>query len=194
YSRSSINQYALGLLIFIGLLVNIENIFRLLPDVYGSSAAVIILVGLGNLVSVSAGINGVILSTSALYRYQTWLMFILIALFVTTSMIFIPLFGITGAALATMVSNIIYNMLGVIVVGTRFGLWPYSMAHLKMTFVGLAAASAGYLIPQINLIPDIIVRSLLVTFIFIAGVYFLRLSDDMNGLFGSFMTKMKKKL
>jgi len=194
YSRSSINQYALGLLIFIGLLVNIENIFRMLPEAYGSSAAVIILVGLGNLVSVSAGINGVILSTSALYRYQTWLMFILIALFVTTSMIFIPLFGITGAALAAMVSNIIYNMLGVIVVGTRFGLWPYSMAHLKMTIVGLAAASAGYLIPQITLIPDIIVRSLLVTFIFIAGVYFLRLSDDMNGLFGSFMTKLKNKL
>ena len=194
YSRSSINQYAMGLLIFIGLLVNIENIFRLLPDVYGSSAAVIILIGLGNLVSVSAGINGVILSTSALYRYQTWLMFILIALFVATSMIFIPLFGITGAALAAMVSNIIYNMLGVVVVGRRFGLWPYGMAHLKMTIVGLAAASAGFLIPQITLIPDIIIRSLLVTFIFIGGVYFWRLSDDMNGLFGSFMAKLKNRL
>lgn len=194
YTRSSINQYAMGLLIFIGLLVNIENIFRLLPDVYGSSAAVIILVGLGNLVSVSAGINGVILSTSALYRYQTWLMFILIALFVATSMIFIPLFGITGAALAAMVSNIIYNMLGVVVVGRRFGLWPYGMAHLKMTIVGLAAASAGFLIPQITLIPDIIIRSLLVTFIFIGGVYLWRLSDDMNGLFGSFMAKIRNRL
>jgi O-antigen/teichoic acid export membrane protein len=194
YSRSSINQYAMGLLIFIGLLVNIENIFRLLPDVYRSSSAVIILIGLGNLVSVSAGINGVILSTSALYRYQTWLMFILIALFVTTSMIFIPLFGITGAALAAMVSNIIYNMLGVVVVGRRFGLWPYGMGHLKMTIVGLAAASAGFLIPQITLIPDIIIRSLLVTFIFIGGVYFWRLSDDMNGLFVSFMAKMKNRL
>ncbi len=115
YVRSSINQYAIGLLIFIGLVVNIDNIFRLLPAEYGTSAAVIILISIGNVVSVSTGINSVVLSTSALYRYQTWLMFLLIALFVGTSMIFIPLFGITGAALAAMISNIIYNLLGVVV-------------------------------------------------------------------------------
>jgi len=126
--------------------------------------------------------------------WLTWLMFILIALFVGTSMVFIPLMGITGAALAAMVSNIIYNMLGVVVVGRRFGLWPYGMVHLKMTIVGLAAASAGFLIPQVTLIPDIIIRSLLVTFIFIGGVYFWRLSDDMNGLFASFMAKLKNRL
>ncbi len=194
YSRSSINQYALGLLIFIGLMVNIDNIFRLLPDVYGNSAAVIILIGLGNLISVSAGINGVVLSTSSLYRYQTWLMFILIVLFVATSMILIPLFGITGAALAAMISNIIYNVLGVLVVGKRFGLWPYSVAHLKMTFVALVATAAGYLMPQISLYADIIARSLLVTVIFIAGVYFWRLSGDMTGLFGAITSGIKKRL
>ena len=108
-------------------------------------------------------------------------MFLLIVLFVGTSMIFIPLFGITGAALAAMISNIIYNMLGVVVVGRKFGIWPYSMAHLKMTIVGLVAIVAGYLMPQFSLYPDIMVRSLLVTVIFTAGVYFWRLSDDMNG-------------
>lgn len=194
YTRSSINQYAVGLLIFIGLLVNIGNIFRLLPDDYGSSAAVIILVGLGNLISVSAGIYGVVLSTSSLYRYQTWLMFILIALFVSTSMLFIPLMGITGAALASMISNIVYSMLGVLLVGKKFGLWPYSLAHLKMTFVGLVATAAGYIMPQISLYPDILFRSLLVTVIFIAGVYFWRLSDDMTGLFGSITSGIKKRL
>ncbi len=192
YSRTSINQYAVGLLIFIGLLVNIDNIFRLLPDVYSRSAAVIVLVGLGNLVSVSAGINGVVLSTSSLYRFQTWLMFLLIVMFAGTSMILIPLFGITGAALAGMISNIIYNMLGVIVVGRRFGLWPYSMAHLKMSLVGLVAIVAGYILPQFSLYPDIMVRSLLVTVIFTAGVYFWRLSDDMNGLIASFVSRLKK--
>jgi len=113
YRRSSINQYAIGLLIFTGLVVNLDNIFRLLPEAYGNSGGVIIMVGLGYLISIIAGINGIILSTSTLYRYQTWLMFILVALFVGTSMIFIPLYGINGAALATMISNIIYNMLGV---------------------------------------------------------------------------------
>ncbi len=193
YIRSSISQYAVGLLIFIGLLVNIDNIFRLLPDVYSKSAAVIILISFGNLVSGSAGINGVILSTSSLYRYQTWLMLILIGLFVGTSVIFIPLFGITGAALAAMISNIIYSMLGVVLTGKRFGLWPYSMVHLKMTLVGAAALAAGYLMPEISLIPDIIVRSLLVTVIFTAGVWFWKLSDDLNGVAESLMERFRRR-
>ncbi len=194
YVRSSISQYAVGLLIIIGLLVNIDNIFRLLPDIYSKSAAVIILIGTGNLVSGSAGINGVILSTSSLYRYQTWLMFILIIVFVSTSMVFIPLFGITGAALASMVSTIVNTGLSVFIVGRRFGLWPYSIIHLKMSAVGIVALLAGYALPQMSLLPDIAVRSLLVTVIFAAGVYFWRLSDDMNRVAGSVIGRLKRWL
>lgn len=182
YIRSSINQYAVGLLIFVGLLVNMSNIFRLLPDAYSSTSSVIILIGLGNLITVSSGISSVVLSTSELYRYQTWLMFILIGLFVISSLVCIPLFGITGAAVATSVSGIIYSTLGVIVVGRYFKLWPYRVAHLKMTVIGIVAAAAGYLIPEISLIPDIILRSAAVTLIFTGGVYFLRLSPDLNSL------------
>ena len=193
YVRSSISQYAVGLLIFIGLLVNIENIFRLLPDVYSTGAAVIILISLGNLVSGSAGVNGVVLSTSSLYRYQTWLMFILIALFVGCSMIFIPMLGITGAALAAMISNIIYSMLGVVLTGKRFGLWPYRIVHLKITLVGIVAVTAGWLMPQISLIADILVRSAIVTLIFTAGMWFWKLSEDLNNVADSILSRFRKK-
>ncbi|MDF1559736.1 MAG: oligosaccharide flippase family protein [Bacteroidales bacterium] len=186
YKRSSINQYAIGLLIFTGLVVNLDNIFRLLPEAYGNSGGVIIMVGLGYLISIIAGINGIILSTSTLYRYQTWLMFILVALFVGTSMIFIPLYGINGAALATMISNIIYNMLGVVVAGRKFGIWPFSSSHLKMTFVAVAAALAGFVLPQMSLVTDILLSSLLVTVVYTAGLYYWRLSDDVNNLIDLF--------
>lgn len=194
YRRSSINQYAIGLLIFTGLVVNLDNIFRLLPEAYGNSGGVIIMVGLGYLISIIAGINGIILSTSTLYRYQTWLMFILVALFVGTSMIFIPLYGINGAALATMISNIIYNMLGVVVAGRKFGIWPFSSSHLKMTFVAVAAALAGFILPQMSLFTDILLRSLLVTVVYTAGLYFWRLSDDVNNLIELFIKRFRGRL
>ena len=193
YVRSSISQYAVGLLFFIGLLANMDNIFRLLPDIYSKSAAVIIFIGFGNLVSGSGGVNGAVLSTSSLYRYQTWLMFILIGLFVATSMIFIPLFGITGAALATMTSNVIYSMLGIVLAGKRFGLWPYSMIHLKMTLAAAVALAAGYVLPQMSLIPDILLRSLIVAVIFIAAVWYWKLSDDLNGVAESLMQRFRRK-
>jgi len=155
---------------------------------------VIILIGLGYLVSVSAGVNSVILATSSLYRFQTWLMLVLIALFVVTSVIFIPLFGITGAALASMVSNIIYSLLGILLTGRRFGLWPYSMTHLKITLLGLAAMIAGFLIPQFSLVPDILLRSLLVALIFTAGVWYWKLSDDFTGMAEKAMEWFRKRL
>jgi len=194
YLRSSINQYAIGLLIFIGLMVNIDNIFRLLPDEYGTSGAVIILISIGNVVSVSTGINSVVLSTSALYRYQTWLMFLLIVLFVGASLIFIPLFGMTGGAVASMISNIIYNLLSVVVVGRKFGIWPYNMTHIRMTIIGLGTALAGYLMPELSLWIDVIVRSLLVAILFTAGVYLWKLSADMNLLIDPVIARVKKWL
>ncbi|MCU0366495.1 MAG: hypothetical protein MUC30_04675 [Bacteroidales bacterium] len=192
YLRSSINQYAAGLLIFIGLMVNLGNIFRILPEEYGSSYAVIVLIGLGNLVNVSAGINGVVLSTSALYRYQTWLMFILIGLFVIASLIFIPLMGITGAAVASLISNAIYNLLCVGVVGWKYSLWPYRMNHLRMTLVAAVAFVAGTLVPEMPLLPDLMLRSALVTFIFTAGLYLLKLSDDMNKMVDVILDVIRK--
>ena len=182
YVRSSISQYAIGLLIFIGLLVNMDNVFRILPPEYGGGAAVILFIGLGNLVSVATGINSVVLSTSALYRYQTWLMFILIGLFVASSLLLIPLYGIVGAALASMISNSVYNLLCVWVVGKEFGLWPFRKSHAGMTLIALVAAVAGYLLPQMALLPDLLIRSGLVTLLFTAGLYFLKLSEDVNSM------------
>ncbi len=192
YTRSSVNQYAIGLLIFLGIVVNMQNIFRILPDEYGASMWVIVFLGIGNLVNVSSGISGSILATSTLYRYQTWLMFLLIGVFVVTSIVFIPLFGITGAALAAMVSNIIFNTLGFVIVGKTFNLWPYRMTHLRMTLIGLIVLIPGYFLPQMSLVPDILVRSSLVAILFTAGLYFWGLSEDMNRLVNSFFPFLKK--
>jgi O-antigen/teichoic acid export membrane protein len=192
YTRSSVNQYAIGLLIFIGIVVNMQNIFRILPDEYGASIWVIVFLGIGNLVNVSSGISGSILATSTLYRYQTWLMFLLIVSFVVTSIVLIPLFGITGAALASMVSNIIYNTLGFVIVGKSFNLWPYRMTHLRMTLIGFIVLIPGYFLPQMSLVPDIIIRSSMVAILFTAGLYFWGLSEDMNRLLNSFFPFLKK--
>jgi O-antigen/teichoic acid export membrane protein len=193
YYRSSINQYAIGLLIFIGLIVNIDNIHRLLPEDYGRSAVVIIFVGIGNLASVSTGINGVILNTSALYRYQTWLMFALIGLFTVMSILFIPIFSIAGIALASMASNIIFNALCIMVVGKKFGIWPYRLSHIYITIIGVVAATAGYILPQFSLYPDIIFRSLIVTILFFGGLYLWGPSDDLNNAIDTFIKRFRNR-
>jgi hypothetical protein len=63
-----------------------------------------------------------------------------------------------------------------------------------MTIIGLGATLAGFLMPELSLWPDVIVRSLLVAILFTAGVYLWKLSDDMNMLIDPFIDRLKKRL
>jgi len=80
-----------------------------------------------------------------------------------------------------------------VLAGRRFGIWPYSTQHLKITLLGIVAMTAGYLIPQISLIPDILLRSLLVTVFFVAGVWYWRLSDDLTGVADTIVEMFRRK-
>jgi hypothetical protein len=84
-------------------------------------------------------------------------------------------------------------MAGVFVAGKKFGIWPFSIRHVKMTIVGFAAALAGYLIPQLPLVADIVIRSLLVTVLFTSGMYVWKLSEELNNLAGSVMDRFRKR-
>jgi hypothetical protein len=110
-----------------------------------SSAAVIVLISFGNLVSGSAGVNGVVLATSSLIQVSD------LADVHPDSPVrchkphFHTAVGDHRGCACFNDSNIIYSMLGVVLAGRRFGIWPYSTQHLKITLVGIAALTAGYL-------------------------------------------------
>jgi len=102
------------------------------------------------------------------------------------------LFGIAGAAAAAMISNIVFNTLGVIIVGRKYHIWPYRAEHLKMTLAAIVVMITGFILPEMPLIPDLIFRSFVVTLLFTVVIYFWNLSDDLNRLAGSFISLIKK--
>ncbi|MCD4769847.1 MAG: polysaccharide biosynthesis C-terminal domain-containing protein, partial [Bacteroidales bacterium] len=180
YSKSSINQFILGMLIFLGVLGNLDNILRILPPEYGTGGLVIILFGLANLINSSSGVSANILGTSHIYKIQTYLMIFLIALVIITNIIFIPLLGISGAALASLISMVIFTGLRVFILKRKFGFWPYNYKHLVTIILGAITYIIVYMVPQTGLIPDLIIRSLLISIIFGAGVYLLNISVEVN--------------
>ncbi|MBS0010825.1 MAG: oligosaccharide flippase family protein, partial [Bacteroidales bacterium] len=166
YYKSSINQMLVGLLIFVGIVANMNNIFRILPPEYAKGGMVIIFFGLANIVSTSAGACKVILSTSSYYRYQTYLMIVFIVLVVASNLLLIPAMGIAGAALAALISMFIYTGLTVMALKKFFGLWPFTWLHI-LVLVSSAVIFFGVgFLPELRLIPDILLRSLLIVMAF----------------------------
>ena len=181
YYKSSINQLVAALLLFILMVTNLHNIFKILPPEYGGGEWVIVLIALSNLIVSSTGVSVQIIATSHKFKIQTYSMAFLVGLSVILYMIFIPLYGMLGAALVSLFSVSISSLLRVFYLQKYMKLFPYKFTHLKCVAAGLVAFAVGIIIPEIDFnYLDLMVRCLAVSVVFTSGIYFLRVSDDVN--------------
>ncbi len=181
YSKSSINQLLVGGFIFIGIGVNLDHVFRFLPEAYHAGVYVFLFIGISKMIDMTAGLNATIIRTSEWYRFDLYATILLVGLTLTTNLIFIPLYGITGAAMATALSVLIHNTLYFFYIRHRFGIQPYSRKTLLGLLLLGAAFAAGWLLPAIPFwIADLLIRSLLVAGLITGGIFLLNVSDDLQ--------------
>jgi O-antigen/teichoic acid export membrane protein len=181
YKKSSLSLSVLGLLLFIGIWGNIDNVFHLIGDKYLSGRYVIFFIGLANLTDVLMGMSSHILVNSKYYRWQTYLLIIFAGLVVLSNILLIPVYGIIGAALASFISKFVFNGLKFLFVYKRLGLQPFIFRHVILLAISVGAWYVSTLVPPLpNYILDIIVRSAIITILFGLPVYYLNISEDIN--------------
>ncbi|MFD2247647.1 lipopolysaccharide biosynthesis protein [Pontibacter ruber] len=167
YKQITLINLIIGLLLFIGIWANLDNLFSFMPEEYREGKYVVLFLALARLVDLATGINGIILATSEKYRWDLLFNIVLAGLTIWTNYIFIPLYGMNGAAFATMLSLIFINLLRMI-----FVLWIYKMQPFAWSSVGILAISAvalgaSYLLPYLgNVFLDIAIRSALITAVY----------------------------
>lgn len=191
YYKSCINQLILAVLLFVGIWANVDNIFIYLPD-FESGKYVIFFIGLMSAVDMGTGINGTIIATSKYYRYDGLFHLLLVILTIITNLIFIPLYGITGAAMATALTRILFNLFRYFFVWRVFKMQPFDWRNLATILLGVAAYFIAMLIPQLsNFIIDIAVRSVVITGLFLPAVYFFKVSGEYNHLVEKYLRKAR---
>jgi O-antigen/teichoic acid export membrane protein len=182
YRKSCLNQYIVGGLLFILLVGNLGNIFQILPPEYSDGKWTIIFIGLANVLNMLSGVSMHVIGTSAHYRYQNYWMIMFIVLVVVTNLIFIPLMGITGAALASLVSTTFFTLVKFWFLKWKFGLQPYNTSYLWITLITTGALAVSFLIPTMAFWPDLIIRSGAITLVFSAAIYLTRVSAEVNSM------------
>lgn len=192
YKKSCINQSTIGLLIFIGLWINIHNIFKILPPEFEIGKYVIFFIGLANLIEMNAGVSGIIIGTSKYYRYNALFISVFLLLIIGLNYIFIPLYGLAGAAFATTLSKLLYTLLRFVFLKIKFKMQPYNYKFLILLAIGLISYFAAYFLPEMNnFILDIIVRSLIVTIVFGILILLFNVSVDINNLYKTTISKLR---
>jgi len=192
YFKSSINQLFAALLLFILMVTNLHNIFKILPSEYGGGEWVIILIALSNLIVASTGVSVQIIGTSHKYKIQTYSMGVLVVLVVIFYMIFIPMWGMNGAALGSLLSVAGASLLRVFYLQRNMKLFPYRMVHLKCVAIGLLAFAVGKFIPIIDqFVIDLFIRCSAIGVVFVGLSYAFRISDDLNQMADKFLKYLR---
>jgi len=191
YRRSSLNQFIVGALLFGGIVINIENILTILGPDYTNGRWVIILIGAGHLIDMMTGTNAQIIAYSRYFRTSLYFLIILIALVIINLFIFVPLWGLTGAAFAISLAIMINNIMRFSFVKYKFKMQPFTRNTSIVALILLLALGINYLIPQMPLIADLIIRSLFFTLTFGGLIFRLHISEDINNIIKKFLKKWK---
>lgn len=170
-----------GGLLLVGIIANIHDLLSLLPETYHKGATVAIIACVGGFLNIATGVNTSILFTSEKYIYGTYLLFFLFIVAVVLNIILIPLYGIQGAALATVISSVIYNALKYLIILKNFKMQPYDLSSLKILLVIAAAFIIGCFLPSTNnAILSMIIKSVVITGVYAGLTYLLKIVPEFH--------------
>ncbi len=180
YKNVAVHQLLICLLLFIGVWSNIDNLYYFVPnrEIYEAGKWVVLWIGLGKVMDVLFSVNGEIIVYSRYYVFNitaTILMSIAVVLF---NLLLIPIYGIEGAAFASFLAMLFYNAIKYFYVKWRLDFDPFSWDIAKILVLGAVVYGIQYMIfitMEAGFL-DIIIRSMLISVLFVGGVYLLKIA------------------
>ena len=192
YAKSAIAQLTLGLLFFVGIWVNHESLFMMLPPEYANGKWVLLAVGIARLIDIGFGLNGAVIANTDYYRYETYYGLGLVVISIVLNLLCIPIWGITGAAIATGGSLLLLNISRYVMLRLKLGIDPFSIKSALAIVLALVSLLVGMIMPRLdNMILDVVVRSIAVCAVFVPGAIALRLIEDGNQLLLNWWRKLR---
>ncbi|HIA05395.1 MAG TPA: polysaccharide biosynthesis protein [Flavobacteriales bacterium] len=196
YHKTSVNLLIVGGLFFVGIWSNIDAIFQLIPnsEVFAEGKYVVLFIGLAKLFDMSMGLNAEIITNSKYFRWNIFLMPFLAIIAIITNSILIPIYGITGAALATLISICSYNLIRFMLVAIKLKIQPFSLNTLKVVFSLGLVYGINLLIPTFDhFLVDIAVKSSIILATYAFLILTLKPSENISELFESFKERVTKR-
>lgn len=182
----------LSSLIFLCIYCNNDFIIFYMGPEYEMGRYVILFIGLAQLFEVFFGFNSEIISATNKYWVHLPFTLLMITLGIISNIIFIPLYGVNGAALATFLS--LFFIYGVRSVYTfyRFKISLFDQNILICLIITATLSIISYYLPNLdNFYVDLIVRTFAVVLIYIPLVVSLNISKEFNRQFFKILSFLK---
>lgn len=181
YKRSSMSLLVISGFIFLLIILNINQLYQILPIEFTGGLFVVLIVSLAKLYDNSLGNNNAILFNSDYYRMVLFFGVLLAIMAIVLNAVFIPIYGIEGSAFATFLAVFIYNTIKIIFVKKKFNMQPFTFASLKIVLT-LIVLSLGFYFWEFpfNPLVNIILKSAIVGLMYFSLIYKLNVSEDIT--------------
>lgn len=184
YKKTSLNQLILGFTIFGIIWLNVDLLFSFLPEIYREGKWVVFIIGIGKLIDIGNGANGVILLNSKHYRVSFYTNIVLVIVTILANYLLIPVYGIEGAAIASAGAIFIYNGVKFLYVKWKMKLTPFTYKTLIVISLGVIAL---FISSWVNFKIDNLwitgtLQSLIFLLLFAVPILYFKVSEDIHNL------------
>lgn len=193
YTKSSLNQLIPGIFIFGLIWINLEVVYRMMPEVYSAGRWVVFIIGIGKIIEMGTGANGLILINSKHYRVSFYTNLVLVIITIGANYLLIPLYGIEGAAMASVLALTIYNSTKYLWVWATLGMQPFTEKTLYVILLGAIALVFTHFTNLFEFyLWNALLKTALFTLLFIVPVFYFSLSPDLNNMVKDIVKKWLK--
>ncbi|QOD60580.1 lipopolysaccharide biosynthesis protein [Polaribacter haliotis] len=206
YKKSSINLFLVGGLFFILVNCGVHELFKLMPEKgYQGGELVVLMISLAKLYTMFLGSNGAIINNSKFYKVALPIALgMSITVYFLNNLFYFNLeFGTDGLALATLLTIVLFNTVKLWFVHKKFGITPFTPKSLKMFAIIVVLFCLFYFwnfpLPEIEIanfsispIINIILKSILITVIYLYIIFKLNISNEFDILLQKFYKRQSK--
>ena len=192
YQRSSINLLLMSLFIFGNLWLNVKPVMEIMniQKEYEGGLYVLLILGFARIVDAGTGVNGLVIGTSTFWKFDFFSGVILLALRLPLTWYLIKHYGIVGSAIAELVAYTAYNLVRFEFLRRKFNMQPFNLNTLYSLLLTAGAYLLCYLLMgSIAGWPGILIRASAFSLIMLMGVFFAKLTPDMQQLYESWKNK-----
>ncbi|KQC29232.1 lipopolysaccharide biosynthesis protein [Flagellimonas eckloniae] len=193
YRKTSLTLFIASGILFVLIILNIDDLYLLLPESYRDGFPIIFLIGLAKVFDSLLGNNNSILYNSQYYKTVLVFGICLALLTILLNFFLIPQFGLEGAALASFISIFIFNLAKLVFVKLKFGFLPFSKATIKV-LVTLILVSVLFHLLQFSFHPiiNIVLKSIFIVVMYLGILYRFEISEDITGVLSKWLKKREE--
>lgn len=193
YHSSSINQLIFSTGMFALIWLNFSDAipaFHMQPG-YREAMWVFFYIGLMRIVDMGTGVNSQIIATSVYWRFDFLTGIILLALTLPMNYWLTKTKGVTGPAIANLITFTIYNGIRYWFLIRKFKLQPFNLKTVyTLVLAGVSFYTCHLLFNNLHDLAGMIARSTVFLIIFIVGVFALKLSPDLLPVWKTFQKRL----